>query len=47
MPDIEGGGEELPRLSPGVGCDSTAQGDKLNDVNECLHGGIYINYQHL
>ena len=22
-------GEELPRLSPGVGCDSTTQGDKV------------------
>ena len=32
MPGIERGawgGEELPRLSPGVGCDSTAQGDKV------------------
>ena len=29
MPEIERDGEELPRLSPGVGCDSTAQGDKL------------------
>ena len=27
MPGIERDGEELPRLSPGVGCDSTAQGD--------------------
>ena len=27
MPEIERDGEELPRLSPGVGCDSTAQGD--------------------
>ena len=27
---IERDGEELPRLSPGVGCDSTAQGDKVN-----------------
>ncbi len=25
MPEIERDGEELPRLSPGVGCDSTAQ----------------------
>ena len=30
MPEIERDGEELPRLSPGVGCDSTAQGDKGN-----------------
>ena len=29
MPEIERDGEELPRLSPGVGCDSTAQGDKV------------------
>ena len=29
MPEIEWDGEELPRLSPGVGCDSTAQGDKV------------------
>ncbi len=29
MPEIERGGEELPRLSPGVGCDSTAQGNKV------------------
>ena len=27
MPEIEKDGEELTRLSPGVGCDSTAQGD--------------------
>ena len=27
MPGIERDGEELPRLSPGVGCDSTAQGE--------------------
>ena len=26
---IERDGEELPRLSPGVGCDSTAQGDAV------------------
>ena len=30
MPEIERDGEELPRLSPGVGCDSTAQGDKVS-----------------
>ena len=29
-PGIERDGEKLPRLSPGVGCDSTAQGDKVN-----------------
>ena len=29
---IEKDGEELPRLSPGVGCDSTAQGDKVNVI---------------
>ena len=29
MPEIERDGEELPRLSPGVGCDSTAQGNKV------------------
>ena len=28
-PEIDRDGEELPRLSPGVGCDSTAQGDKV------------------
>ena len=27
MPGIERDGEELPRLSPGVGCDSMAQGE--------------------
>ena len=27
MPGIERGGEKLARLSPGVGCDSTAQGE--------------------
>ena len=32
MPGIESDGEELPRLSPGVGCDSTAQGDKVNSI---------------
>ena len=29
MPEIERDGEELPRMSPGVGCDSTAQGNKV------------------
>ena len=29
MPGIERDGEELPRLSPGVGCDSTAQGEVI------------------
>ena len=33
MPEIERDGEELPRLSPGVGCDSTAQGDKVTDMS--------------
>ena len=33
MPEIERDGEELPRLSPGVGCDSTAQGDKVKEKN--------------
>ena len=28
-PEIERDGEELPRMSPGVGCDSTAQGNKV------------------
>ena len=28
-PEIKRDGEELPRLSPGVGCDSTAQGNKV------------------
>ena len=28
-PEIERDGEELPRLSPGVGCDSTPRGDKV------------------
>ena len=27
--ESERDGEELPRLSPGVGCDSTAQGNKV------------------
>ena len=31
-PEIERDGEELPRLSPGVGCDSTAQG-KVSVIN--------------
>ena len=31
-PEIERDGEELPRLSPGVGCDSTAQCDKVIPV---------------
>ena len=31
-PEIERGGEELRRLSPGVGCDSTAQGNKVGKV---------------
>ena len=34
MPEIERDGEELPRLSPGVGCDSTAQGDKVIHVSK-------------
>ena len=41
-PEIERDGEELPRLSPGVGCDSTAQGDKVN-IDEsvfCMGKGI-------
>ena len=29
MPGIERNGEKLPRLSPGVGCDSTAQGEVM------------------
>ena len=29
-PEIERDGEELPRMSPGVGCDSTAQGNKVS-----------------
>ena len=29
QPEIERDGEELPWLSPGVGCDSTTQGDKV------------------
>ena len=33
MPEIERDGEELPRLSPGVGCDSTAQGDNTIQYN--------------
>ena len=38
-PEIERDGEELPRLSPGVGCDSTAQGDK---VKVSIHWFGYI-----
>ena len=40
-------GEELPRMSPGVGCDSTAQGNKVTwlmdaaNVN-CLDGNVYV-----
>ena len=30
---IERDGEELSRLSPGVGCDSTAQGNKVTINN--------------
>ena len=30
-------GEELPRLSPGVGCDSTARGDKVKVFRKWLH----------
>ena len=33
-PEIERDGEWLPRLSPGVGCDSTAQGN--NVLSDCL-----------
>ena len=33
-PEIERDGEELPRLSPGVGCDSTEQG-----------GGVLLNIE--
>ena len=29
---IEQDGEELPQLSPGVGCDSTAQGNKVRNL---------------
>ena len=32
MPGVERDGEKLPRLSPVVGCDSMAQGDKV--INE-------------
>ena len=34
-PEIERDGEELPRLSPGVGCDSTAQGERLCYLSPC------------
>ena len=34
MPEIERNGEELPRLSPGVGCDSTAQGNKVKNAGK-------------
>ena len=39
-------GEELPRLSPGVGCDSTAQGNKVTHRawkywHEVLNGRNY------
>ena len=43
-PEIERHGEELPRLSPGVGCDSTAQGDKVNIISlhtMCEYGHIH------
>ena len=32
MPEIERDGEDLPRLSSGVGCDATAQGNKVTAV---------------
>ena len=32
MPEIERDGEELPRLAPGTGCVSTAQGDKVTII---------------
>ena len=37
MPGIERGGEELPRLSPGVGCDSPALGDKVSIYTACMY----------
>ena len=33
-PDIERDGEELPRLSTGVGYDSTAQGNKVIQLTD-------------
>ena len=40
MPEIERDGEELPWLSPGVGCDSTAQVDKVK-----LYSIFHIEYK--
>ena len=34
-PEIGRGGEELPRLSPGVGYDTTAQ-DKASSLHNCI-----------
>ena len=34
-------GEELPRLSPRVGCDSTAQGEMIT-ANDYMYSSIYI-----
>ena len=35
-PEIERDGDELPRMSPVVGCDSTAQGNKVTSAIFCL-----------
>ena len=42
MPEIERDGEELPRLSPGVGCDSTAQGDNHSNQKRIMHCVLII-----
>ena len=36
-PEIERDGEELPRMSPGVGCDSTAKGNKVIYIHTCIY----------
>ena len=47
-PWIERDGEELPRLSPGVGCDSTAQGNKVTYclLSILLYSVYGITFQH-
>ena len=39
---MEQGGEELPRLSPGVGCESAALGDKVTDTYYSVEPLAYV-----
>ena len=39
-PEIERDGEELPRLSPGVGCDSAAQCNKVMIIYSLVVKGL-------